>query len=54
MAVQPKFSDDFSKLVYIGTKDKFLSHSGNYQLRYLRWPPSSPAEQSILVIDKHP
>jgi len=36
MAIHPKFSPDFSHLVYIAN-DKFLSHSGNYQLKYLNW-----------------
>ena len=30
MAVCPRFSEDFSKLMYFGTKDKFISHCGNY------------------------
>jgi hypothetical protein len=30
MAMQPKFSPDFTKLCYIASDDKFLSHSGNY------------------------
>ena len=39
MAINPKFSEDFSKLLYFGAKDKFISHTGNFQLRYLSWPP---------------
>lgn len=40
--------------MYYGTKDKFISHCGNYQLRYLRWPPASPdaGVESELVVDK--
>ena len=30
MSISPKFSEDFSKLMYFGTKDKFISHCGNY------------------------
>lgn len=26
----PKFSKDYSKLMYFGAKEKFISHSGNY------------------------
>ena len=51
MSVYPKFSEDYSKLVYISAKEKFLSHTGNYQLRFLRWPPKQE-EESVLVIDK--
>lgn len=52
MAINPKFSDDFSKLLYIGTKDKFISHTGNFQLKYLSWPITSESQSSNLVIDK--
>ena len=54
MAVCPRFSDDFSKLMYFGAKEKFISHCGNYQLRYLKWPPTSENEcqDSELVVDK--
>lgn len=51
MSVSPKFSDDFSKLLYFGSKDVFISHSGNFQLRSLKWPITQ--EESTLVIDKH-
>ena len=44
MAFCPKFSDDFTKLIYFGTKEKFISHTGNFQLRYLKWPPTSDKE----------
>jgi len=30
MAINPKFSDDFSRLIYFGAKDKFISHTGNF------------------------
>ncbi len=52
MSINPKFSDDFSKLLYIGTKDKFISHTGNFQLRYLSWPITSDEQESTLVVDK--
>jgi hypothetical protein len=41
MSVCPRFSDDFSKLLYYGTQERFLSHCGNYQMKYLKWPPAS-------------
>ena len=34
----PRFSKDYSRLAYIGSTDKFLSHSGNYQLKAMDWP----------------
>jgi hypothetical protein len=52
MSIGPKFSHDFSKLLYIGAKDKFISHTGNFQLRYLRWP--SGQGSSELIVDKFP
>jgi hypothetical protein len=53
VAINPRFSEDHSKLLYFGSKDRFISHSGNMQLRYLKWPPTGE-EGSTLVIDKHP
>jgi len=49
MSICPKFSDDFSKLLYVGAKETFISHTGNFQLRYLKWPPEA---ESVLVVDK--
>ncbi len=49
MAIVPKFSQDYSKLLYIGAKDRFISHTGNFQLRYLEWPQKT---DSVLVVDK--
>lgn len=28
--MQPKFSSDYTKLAFIASSNKFLSHSGNY------------------------
>jgi len=39
MAVHANFSKDYSKLLYLASEEKFLSHSGTYQLKYLKWPP---------------
>ena len=49
MAVTPKFSDDYSKLLYIGAKEKFISHSGNFEIRYLKWPPTDDVESVCVV-----
>ena len=38
MSVMPKFSKDFSRLMYFSATDKFISHSGYYQLKYFKWP----------------
>lgn len=37
LAMQPRFSKDYSKLAYIGSDAKFLSHTGNYQLKEIAW-----------------
>jgi len=37
MAIQPRFSDDFKRLVYIASETKFLSHSSNYKLKSIDW-----------------
>lgn len=34
----PKFSRDHTRLLYFGTTEKFISHSGNYQMKYFNWP----------------
>jgi hypothetical protein len=38
LAMQPRFTRDFSKIAYIGRTEKFISHSGNYELKTLKWP----------------
>ena len=38
LAMQPRFSKDFTRLVYIGRQEKFVSHSGCYELKLLQWP----------------
>lgn len=40
--MQPRFSKQFNKLVYIGRNDKFLSHTGVYELKTLSWPAKEP------------
>jgi hypothetical protein len=44
VAMQPRFSTDFSKLAYIGRDEKFISHSGNYELKLIKWPGDSGTE----------
>jgi hypothetical protein len=46
LAMQPKFSKDFSRLAYVGRDEKFLSHSGTYQLKMLEWPSVSEEHKS--------
>jgi len=38
LAMQPRFSKQFTRLVYIGRTEKFLSHTGVYELKALDWP----------------
>lgn len=47
LGMQPRFSKDYSKLCYIASNNKFLSHSGNYQMKYFEWPQT----QSKLALD---
>ena len=49
MAMQPKFSPDFSKLVYIGSKNKFVAHSSNFQLRSFDWPVKSESQSQAII-----
>jgi len=52
LAMQPRFTRDFSKIAYIGRTEKFLSHSGNYELKTLSWPlpeGDGPAESETVV-----
>ena len=51
MSVIPRFSRDYSRLLYIGSKEKFLSHTGNYHMSYLNWPVAD-GERPTLAIDK--
>ena len=49
MSVIPKFTEDFSKLMYFASKDKFISHTGNFELRYLHWPPTEGTESELVI-----
>ena len=52
MAMQPRFSSDFSKLAYIARDAKFLSHTTCYQLKQLQWPIPEGLTTSETVIDR--
>lgn len=43
MAMQPRFTRDFSKIAYVARDEKFLSHTTNYQLKQLNWPVNTAA-----------
>ncbi len=43
---QPKFNSSFTKLTYFGSEEKFISHTGNYQLKQFDWPS---LEAKILI-----
>mmetsp|Transcript_33620 Transcript_33620/g.51820 ORF Transcript_33620/g.51820 Transcript_33620/m.51820 type:complete len:279 (+) Transcript_33620:947-1783(+) len=49
----PRFSPNFSKLVYVASSETFLTHAGNYQLKYLPWPKEEEKE-AITAIDYAP
>jgi hypothetical protein len=52
MAMQPRFSEDFTKLVYFGRETKFLSHTSNYQLMMIPWPTQANPTSSETLIDR--
>lgn len=47
--MQPRFSQDYSKLAFIASTNKFLSHSGNYQLKCMSWPFTSEQDTQTLI-----
>ena len=55
MAMQPRFSRDFSKIAYVARDAKFISHTTNYQLKMMQWPlvDEAPAA-STTIIDRMP
>ena len=53
MGMQPRFSDDYKKLAFFGSTNKFITHSGNYQLKTLPWP-FMPGTAPKVVIDYFP
>jgi hypothetical protein len=49
--MQARFSKDYSKLCYFSSEKEFLSHTGNYQFKYIDWPSKSAP---ITVLDYFP
>lgn len=49
MAMHPRFSEDYSVLSFIGSENKFLSHTGNYQLKYFKWNNGKPGEPETAI-----
>jgi hypothetical protein len=55
VALQPKFSPDYKKLSFFGSRDPFHSHTTNYQLFVMQWPLKSEGPQMVdCVIEKVP
>ena len=52
MAMQPRFSKDFTKLAYVGRDSKFLSHTANYQLKLIQWPALASSTVPETLIDR--
>lgn len=47
--MQPKFAKDYSKLCFVASEHKFLSHSGNYQLKSLEWPRQAESKAQVVL-----
>ena len=45
----PQFSPDFSSLIYYGSEAEFLTHTGNYQLFSMSWPPAFEKSRKIVI-----
>ena len=52
MAMQPRFSKDFSKLAYVGREQKFLSHTSAYELKVIKWPVETYPSASETLIER--
>ena len=54
IAMHPRFSRDFSKLVYVARDEKFISHTTCYQLKLMSWPlaESDSATVSETLIER--
>ena len=51
LAMQPRFSRDFSKLAYVARDTKFLGHTSCYQLKQMAWPlanEAAPASETVI------
>ena len=49
VSVHPRFSDDYSKLAYVGCEEKFLSHTTNFKLKTITWPLSDTASSETVL-----
>ena len=47
--MHPRFSDDHSKLAYVGCEEKFLSHTTNFKLKTIAWPPNETASSDTVL-----
>ena len=47
--MQPRFSKDYTRLAYIASSNKFLSHSGNYELKSINWPFTSESDTQTVL-----
>jgi hypothetical protein len=54
LAVQPRFSVDYSKLLYYSKPEEFLSHTTNYELRYLNWPKQETSHLAVPSFKDYP
>lgn len=52
VGMQPRFSDDYTRLAFVASEDKILSRSGSYQLKSVSWPCSEGTAPTT-VIDYH-
>jgi hypothetical protein len=50
----PRFSPCFGKLVYLGSDESFLSHTGNYQLKMIDWVTKEVTTVLDYVPSAHP
>ena len=51
LGMQARFSSDYSRLCYLSSDSKFLSHSSNYQLKYIDWPVKGAETKPVTVVD---
>lgn len=49
MAMNARFSFDHTSMAFVGSDNKFLSHSGNYQLKYIKWTDGKPGTPETAI-----
>lgn len=55
VGMQPRFSDDYSRLAWFASTERFLTHSGNYQLKFREWPDlMKPVRTAIDLFKGYP